>query len=195
MHPGAEVATAQDPSVVANGNIVYDVGVVFDPGTQRFDHHQATYFETFSAKESYGLVVGKAYSEFFQHADLYIDNGYDIHGEMRRVTQMRQVEAAKLVPRQRVRPGLQHNVTRLVRLDDLAYYWLENVEVALVVNPIIDRHVHRVALPFGQANVGNDSRSGEVVAVLVEGECHHHARSLESVLGAICHHNDGLRHP
>lgn len=111
IYPGATITRTRDESVIMEGDIVYDVGGVFDPVTKRFDHHQATFFETFSPKYSikmsssglvfkhfhmellclygispyngvYDTVVDKAYSEFFLHADA-IDNGYDIYGEIR----------------------------------------------------------------------------------------------------------------
>lgn len=111
LYPDATLTRTRDNSVIATGDIVYDVGGAFDPEARRFDHHQAGFFETFSEKYSiklsssglvfkyfhrellslygiepaspiYSLVVDKAYSEFFLHADA-IDNGYDIYGEIR----------------------------------------------------------------------------------------------------------------
>ncbi|ADM11268.1 putative MYG1-like protein [Encephalitozoon intestinalis ATCC 50506] len=111
IYPDAEVIRTRDDSIISQGDIVYDVGRVFDPQSGRFDHHQRTFSETFSPKyrtklsssglifkyfhkkllalygveEScriYELVVDKIYSEFFLYADA-IDNGIDIYGEIR----------------------------------------------------------------------------------------------------------------
>lgn len=35
-----ELVRSRDPDTVASGDIVYDVGRVYDPATNRFDHHQ-----------------------------------------------------------------------------------------------------------------------------------------------------------
>lgn len=41
IFPDAEVTRSRDEAVIATGNIVYDVGKVYDPAKGRFDHHQA----------------------------------------------------------------------------------------------------------------------------------------------------------
>ncbi|WEL38287.1 single-stranded DNA specific exonuclease [Encephalitozoon hellem] len=111
IYPDAEVVRTRDDALIEQGDIVYDVGKVFDPKIGRFDHHQRTFSETFSPKydvklsssglifkyfhkkflslygiedscEIYGIVVDKIYSEFFLYADA-IDNGQDIHGSIR----------------------------------------------------------------------------------------------------------------
>lgn len=41
LFPDAEVIRSRDEAVIATGDIVYDVGKVFDPARGRFDHHQA----------------------------------------------------------------------------------------------------------------------------------------------------------
>ena len=40
LYPDAEVVRSRDPAVIDSGDIVYDVGRVFDPAKKRFDHHQ-----------------------------------------------------------------------------------------------------------------------------------------------------------
>jgi len=40
VYPGAKVVRTRDPKVIATGNIVVDVGDVYDPARDRFDHHQ-----------------------------------------------------------------------------------------------------------------------------------------------------------
>lgn len=111
IYPDAEVVRTRDPAGIEEGDVVYDVGSVFDPETRRFDHHQSTFFETFSPEHNiklsssglvfkyfhrdllsvygidptsriYDVVVEKAYCEFFLYADA-IDNGYDICCEIR----------------------------------------------------------------------------------------------------------------
>src|ERR1700743_3805913 len=41
LFPDAEVIRSRDEAVIATGDIVYDVGKVYDPALGRFDHHQA----------------------------------------------------------------------------------------------------------------------------------------------------------
>ena len=40
LFPNARVVRSRDEAVIASGDIVYDVGKVFDPSIGRFDHHQ-----------------------------------------------------------------------------------------------------------------------------------------------------------
>jgi uncharacterized UPF0160 family protein len=111
LYPNATVSRSREKAVIDGGDIVYDVGGVFDPERGRFDHHQPSFNETFSPKYKikmsscglifkyygkellglYGLtedssiyekIVDKAYTELFLGADA-IDNGYDIFGEIR----------------------------------------------------------------------------------------------------------------
>lgn len=41
IFPDAEVIRSRDEAVIASGDIVYDVGKLYDPTKGRFDHHQA----------------------------------------------------------------------------------------------------------------------------------------------------------
>jgi uncharacterized UPF0160 family protein len=41
LFPDANLIRSRDESVIASGDIVYDIGKVFDPAHGRFDHHQA----------------------------------------------------------------------------------------------------------------------------------------------------------
>ncbi len=41
LFPDAEIVRTRDEKIIATGDIVYDVGKVFDPAKGRFDHHQA----------------------------------------------------------------------------------------------------------------------------------------------------------
>ena len=44
-----KVLRTRDQTLLDQCDIVVDVGSVFDPTTKRFDHHQATFKETFSS--------------------------------------------------------------------------------------------------------------------------------------------------
>lgn len=110
IYKDAEVVRSRDPKVVDGGDIVYDVGGVFDPETNRFDHHQQSFTSTFSARHtvklsSAGLIYKyfdaklfqlynfdqsndlyetirlKIYDTFFLYADA-MDNGVNIHGDI-----------------------------------------------------------------------------------------------------------------
>lgn len=105
IYPDSEIIRTREESIIQTGDIIYDVGRVYDPLNRRFDHHQNTFNEFFSSKynvklssaglvfkhfheklfEKYGMykkspvyedMVDKVYSEFFLPADA-IDNGYD----------------------------------------------------------------------------------------------------------------------
>lgn len=112
LYPGSKIIRTRDPKVIETGDIVYDVGRVYDPATNRYDHHQNTFQDTFSSKfnvrlSSAGLIfkhfhtklfkyygftndscifndiLEKIYTEFFLPADA-ADNGYDeIYGKIR----------------------------------------------------------------------------------------------------------------
>jgi len=41
LFPDARVVRTRDEAVIASGDIVYDVGKIYDPKQNRFDHHQA----------------------------------------------------------------------------------------------------------------------------------------------------------
>lgn len=104
------VVRTRDENIINSGDIVYDVGSVFDPSTYRFDHHQRTFNETYSSEydvklssagliykyfsellfEKYGFpkshylyndIKEKIYKEYVLYADA-IDNGYDIFGKI-----------------------------------------------------------------------------------------------------------------
>lgn len=110
IYPESKVTRSRDPKVIDEGDIIYDVGGVFDPETKRFDHHQKTFKETFSPEHStklssagliykyfcnelfkiYGFggnhmlyeeIKLKVYNTFFLYADA-IDNGQSIFGEI-----------------------------------------------------------------------------------------------------------------
>lgn len=105
-----KITRSRDSFIIERGDIVLDVGGVFDPISKRFDHHQSTFFETFSDdfnvklsssglifkyfcdelfelyhfsknNKLYEKIKKKIYTDFFLYADA-IDNGYDIFGNI-----------------------------------------------------------------------------------------------------------------
>ena len=60
LDPDAEVIRSRDPSVLAQADIVFDVGHVFDPSARRFDHHQRDYD---GSRSSAGMVLDYLQSE------------------------------------------------------------------------------------------------------------------------------------
>ena len=40
LHPEAELVRTRDPAIIGRGDVVIDVGGIWDPATGRFDHHQ-----------------------------------------------------------------------------------------------------------------------------------------------------------
>lgn len=105
IYSDTEVIRTRSKDIIETGDIVYDVGGVYDSARHRYDHHQSTFNDTFSPKyniklssaglifkhfheklfEIYGFtrkspifdfIVEKVYSEFFLPADAN-DNGYD----------------------------------------------------------------------------------------------------------------------
>eukprot|EP00866_Antonospora_locustae_P000929 jgi/Antlo1/929/2445 len=111
IYPHAEVIRTRDVREIETGDIVYDVGRVFDPAHMRFDHHQRSFVETFSNKyhvkmSSAGLIFKYFCSEFLRaynfdtsddmldvlidgiYRDYFlgidgVDNGYDFEGAYR----------------------------------------------------------------------------------------------------------------
>ncbi|OQS54437.1 metal-dependent protein hydrolase domain-containing protein [Ecytonucleospora hepatopenaei] len=65
-----ELVRSRDMNVIETGDIVYDVGFVCDPKKKRFDHHMATFTETFNDKynvklSSAGLIFKYYHKELF----------------------------------------------------------------------------------------------------------------------------------
>lgn len=70
IYPQAELIRTRDMTIIAQGDIVYDVGRIFDPLTKRFDHHQRGFSETFTPKHtillsSAGLIYKYFHKELF----------------------------------------------------------------------------------------------------------------------------------
>ncbi|KAK6090972.1 hypothetical protein P3W45_000217 [Vairimorpha bombi] len=111
IYPESTIIRTRDSKVISTGDIVYDVGGVYDPSRNLYDHHQPTFTETYSSDyniklSSAGLVykhfhesflslynihptgtlykklTKKIYKEFFLGADAQ-DNGYNIYGEIK----------------------------------------------------------------------------------------------------------------
>ncbi len=110
IYDDPEIIRTRDTGVIATADIVYDVGFEFNPKTNRYDHHMASFKEVFSSKyniklsssgliykyfhkklfESRGLlesdplyqfIVEKVYEEFFLWEDA-VDNGYDLDAKI-----------------------------------------------------------------------------------------------------------------
>jgi urease accessory protein len=61
----AEIIRTRDPSIIASGTIVVDVGAEYLPEALRFDHHQRGFTETFSPQHSIKLSsAGLVYKHF-----------------------------------------------------------------------------------------------------------------------------------
>jgi len=74
LFPNAEVVRTRDEAVIATGDIVYDVGKVFDPKLGRFDHHQehAGKRDTGITYSSFGLLWREYGLQFCENdADLW----------------------------------------------------------------------------------------------------------------------------
>lgn len=110
IYEDAEVIRTRNEEIIKTGDIVYDVGGVFNPDEKRFDHHQNTFVDTFSPDHTtklsscgliykyycdklfekynfdrthslYDEIKYKIYNEFFQYADA-LDNGVNIFSKM-----------------------------------------------------------------------------------------------------------------
>lgn len=106
IYDDLEVTRSRDSAVINGADIVYDVGGVFMPEKKRFDHHQKSFTETYSAEydtklssagliykyycdklfakynfdedhELFAHIKKKIYHEFFWYADA-LDNGVTI---------------------------------------------------------------------------------------------------------------------
>ncbi|KAF7683658.1 UPF0160 protein [Astathelohania contejeani] len=110
IYPDAKITRSRNNEIINSGDIVYDVGGIFDPTKKRFDHHQPTFHETYSPKyniklsssgliykyftdeffktygvesthEHYKELVEEVYETYFLSADAH-DNGYQITGDI-----------------------------------------------------------------------------------------------------------------
>lgn len=52
LHPKACIVRSRDPKVHENSDIVLDVGSIYDPKLNRYDHHQQSFTETMSSLSS-----------------------------------------------------------------------------------------------------------------------------------------------
>ena len=65
VYPNATIYRSRDPNMISTGDIVVDVGEVYDPKNKRFDHHQAGCDETYSSDQIIPMSsVGMVYKEF-----------------------------------------------------------------------------------------------------------------------------------
>ncbi len=99
----SELIRSRDPQIIATGDYVVDVGAVYDPATNRFDHHQhggAGVRENGIPYSAFGLVwkhygeaitgssvVARAIDEQIGHPVDMGDNGLDYYGLVRPDTQ------------------------------------------------------------------------------------------------------------
>lgn len=110
IYPDAEIIRTRKREIIESGDIVYDVGRVFNIEKNRYDHHQSSFRETFSPNHyiklsssgliykyfgeqflnafgidqtnpHYQKVFVEVYEQYFMSADA-IDNGYEIFGEI-----------------------------------------------------------------------------------------------------------------
>lgn len=110
IYPDAEIVRTRNVDAIQMGDIIYDVGRICDPSNNRFDHHHASFDETFNPKyriklsssgliykyyggrflHTYGIneadihfqrTFEEVYERYFLAADA-IDNGYEIFGEI-----------------------------------------------------------------------------------------------------------------
>lgn len=68
-YPSAEVVRSRDPEIIAEGDLVVDVGQIYDPSSKRFDHHQrggAGVRQNGIPYSSFGLVWKEYGSELCQ---------------------------------------------------------------------------------------------------------------------------------
>ncbi|KNC86515.1 hypothetical protein SARC_01345 [Sphaeroforma arctica JP610] len=68
-YQGASIVRTRKPELLAECDIVVDVGAVYDPETNKFDHHQRTFDDTFDDKHSTKLSsAGLVYKHFGREA-------------------------------------------------------------------------------------------------------------------------------
>mmetsp|Transcript_41404 Transcript_41404/g.107258 ORF Transcript_41404/g.107258 Transcript_41404/m.107258 type:complete len:354 (-) Transcript_41404:120-1181(-) len=68
-YAGANIVRTRDQAVIEKADIVVDVGGVYDPETNRFDHHQRSFTDTFSGEYDIKLSsAGLIYKHFGKDA-------------------------------------------------------------------------------------------------------------------------------
>lgn len=90
LYPNAKIIRTRDDSIIKNSEFVLDVGKVYDPSKNLFDHHQETFNDTFNEKynvpmSSCGLIwkhYGKMIIELNDKFDLIKDHLNDIYEYM-----------------------------------------------------------------------------------------------------------------
>jgi uncharacterized UPF0160 family protein len=75
IYPNNIVIRTRDITILNTCDIVYDVGYVFDPSKNRFDHHQSTFNETFSPQHNYKLSSAGLIFKYFSE-ELLATYGY-----------------------------------------------------------------------------------------------------------------------
>eukprot|EP01112_Ceratiomyxa_fruticulosa_P000449 TRINITY_DN1040_c0_g1_i1.p1 TRINITY_DN1040_c0_g1~~TRINITY_DN1040_c0_g1_i1.p1 ORF type:complete len:331 (-),score=63.21 TRINITY_DN1040_c0_g1_i1:161-1153(-) len=61
----SKIVRSRDPAVIAQGDIVVDVGGVYDPKTHRYDHHQSSFTDTLDENHTIKLSsAGLVYKHF-----------------------------------------------------------------------------------------------------------------------------------
>ena len=96
-----------------------------------------------------------------------------------------QIEAAQAVTRKTVAAALEDNGLGLVILHHCLDDWLENCLVRRVVNAIPQREIDGVVLAVADSDVAELAGTGEVLAVLVEGDGHDTVGRVEGLLDTI----------
>jgi hypothetical protein len=96
-----------------------------------------------------------------------------------------EVEASKSIAGQRVGTALEDDGLGLVELHDVLDDGLKDGLVRLVVDAVAEREVDRVVLAAADADVAKLAGTGEVLAVLVEGDSHDAICGVESLLNAV----------
>ncbi|WFD03990.1 hypothetical protein MOBT1_002687 [Malassezia obtusa] len=81
MLSNAELVRTRDPAEIAKGTIVVDVGAEYTPDSQRFDHHQRGFFETFDAEHKTKLSSAGLVWKHFGQDILAAHMGVDITDE------------------------------------------------------------------------------------------------------------------
>jgi hypothetical protein len=79
-----------------------------------------------------------------------------------------EIEAAESIARQTVGAALKHHGLRIEKLHHGPNDGLKNGVVAVVVDSVVERHVHRVVFALSDSHVLHISRSGEEITILAK---------------------------
>lgn len=98
----------------------------------------------------------------------------------------REIEGAEPIEAERICTTLQHDDAGLERVDGWTHDVFEQLNIALVIDAVLQWHIERKIFPLVQASFGDVAGSREeVISEFVKGNCQDSVRPVKCFLNAI----------